>query len=32
MTHEILYQINKGYGDALLQGIQKCKNKIFLYF
>ena len=29
---EILYQINKGYGDALLQGIQNVKTKFFCIF
>ena len=29
---EILYQINKGYGDALLQGIQNVKTNFFCIF
>ena len=29
---EILYQINKGYGDALIQGINNVKTKYFCIF
>ena len=29
---KILYQINKGYGDALLQGIQNVKTNFFCIF
>ena len=29
---KILYQINKGYGDALLQGIRNVKTKFFCIF
>ena len=29
---EILYQINQGYGDAILQGIRSVKTNFFLYF
>ena len=29
---EILYQINKGYGDALIQGINHTKTKYFCIF
>ena len=30
--HKILYQINKGYGDALLQGIRNVKTNFFCIF
>ena len=30
--YKILYQINKGYGDALLQGIRNVKTKFFCIF
>jgi len=30
--HKILYQINKGYGDALLQGIKNVKTNFFCIF
>ncbi len=29
---EILYQVNKGYGDALIQGINNVKTKFFCIF
>ena len=29
---EILYQVNKGYGDALLQGLQNVKTNFFCIF
>ena len=29
---EILYQVNKGYGDALLQGFQNVKTNFFCIF
>ena len=29
---EIIYQKNKGYGDALIEGIKKCKTDLFCIF
>ena len=29
---EIIYQKNKGYGDALIEGINKCKTDLFCIF
>ena len=29
---EIIYQENKGYGDALIEGIKKCKTDLFCIF
>ena len=29
---EIIYQENKGYGDALIEGIKKCKTELFCIF
>ena len=29
---EIIYQKNKGYGDALIEGINQCKTDLFCIF